>query len=461
MGTSWKFFVGIIAICGNFLNPTAARGSPCRDCNVLLVAMDALQARHVSHLGYSRKTTTNLDRLAGSGVSFTQAISPSSWTVPTYLSVFSSTFPSSHGLTNRWAEFSSNSKRLNNFKVSNPNLVTIAEVFKSAGYETGGFTGNSGVSAVLGYDKGFDAYTDETPFGGLENSKKSALAWLDRVKGKKFFMFLHGYDVHGQFSLEKDFRSRFTKPSANPRFKGTKEEQAELREAGLRGAFPKLTKEELEFWREWYDGKIAAADERLGEIIKDLKKLGVYHKTLIIVFSDHGTEFGEHGSFDHGHSLYDELIHVPFVISGPGIKGDKKIRSQVSTMDLFPTVLDLVGLSRTKKLEKQIRGISLEPALKGKKIEVRDLFLETDLRNFTHKRGIRTADGWKFIVTLETGKEELFNLRKDPGEKSNLVEKDSVRAAALRSKLMTHLSDLPLGQNKASDCLPVYKGQCE
>lgn len=452
-----------LALVPLFLAAEAASGAPsCRDCNVVLISMDALQARHVSHLGYERPTTPHIDALAKTGVSFSQAISPASWTVPTYLSVFSSTFPSTHGLTNRWEKFSEAEKKLNNFKVSKPGLLTMAEVLKKAGYETGGFTGDAGVSAVIGYDKGFDLYTDELQFGGLDNSEKHALSWLDKVGKKKFFMFFHGYDSHGQFAVGDSYHSRFAPAGLSVKFKGTKEEQAALRELGLKGEFPVLSADEIRFWNAWYDGKIADADDRLGHFLEELKKRGLREKTIVVLISDHGTEFAEHGAFDHGHTLYDELIHVPFVISVPGMKGGQVVGEQVSTLDVLPTILKLTGVPVSKELNRQMVGRDLGAALRGGKLKGADVYSETDLRNYTHKRSLRTSDGWKLIMTLESGKEELYDLRKDPGEKSDLSKSETKRFEKLRKKLLGHLENelSPLGRNTATDCLPVYQGQC-
>ena len=454
--------VGNVAIAAETKSAKKSVSGLCKGCNVLLIGMDAMQGKKVSHLGYQRETTPTIDGLAKNGISFGQAISPASWTVPTYLSVFSSTYPSTHGMTNRFEVFNETDKKLSNFPRSKPELQVISEILSKQGYKTGGFTGDAGISAILGYNKGFDIYTDEVQFGGLGTSSVHAEKWLDEVGDKKFFMFLHGYDSHGQYPLAADFRSKFEKPNEKVKFKGTREEQAELREAGIKGAFPELTRDDLEFWNDWYDGKIYDADARLGAFLKKMEEKGLLKNTLIVLFSDHGTEVGEHGRFDHGHSLYDELIHVPLVISAPNLKGGKVIREQVSTLDILPTILEMIGAPVDAKLKKQMVGRSLVPALTGGKLTPRVAYSETDCGNITHKRSIRTADGWKYIMTLEDGKEELYNVQKDPKEKENLISKETKRVASLKTSLIKHM-DATSGttRNISSDCVPVYKGQCE
>lgn len=440
-----------------------ANKAPCGDCNVVVIAMDALQAAHVHHLGYKKPTTPNMDRLAKSGFSFRQAISPSSWTVPTYLSVFSSMYPSEHGLTNRYVRFSKDKQETANFKNRKPEITTMAQIFKAAGYKTGGFTGDSGVSAILGYDKGFDAYTDETQFGGLENSAARALKWLEGLKDQKFFLFVHGYDSHGQFQLPEGYSSRFQSAKAPVKYKGTREEQAQIREAGLKGEAPKLNREEIEFWRNWYDGKIADADRRMGEFLEKVRALSPAKKTIVIVFSDHGTEFYEHGRFDHGHTLYDELVRVPWIISVPGARRSGRIlNEQVSTIDMLPTLLELTGVPADKSLTEQMRGRSVWPLIQGQEKGGRDVFTETDYRNFTHKRALRSADGWKYIQTLENGSEELYNLKADPKEQKNLATGKLAQLEKLKDALNKHLAKIPPpAGGTATGCLPVYKGQCE
>jgi arylsulfatase A-like enzyme len=449
MLTSILFFIGVV------------HGEPlCKNCNVLVIALDAVQAKHVHYLGAKNPTTPNLDRLAKQGYAFHQAISPASWTVPAYLSVFSSMYPSSHGLVNRYTEFTKEKKTQDNFVKRQPQLQTMAQIFKANGYKTGGFTGDAGISAILGYDKGYDKYTDETQFGGLENSTDKALKWLSETKPEKFFLFVHGYDSHGQFALPGGFKSRFQKTENKTKYKGTKEEQAEIREAGLAGKPVKLTDEDIEFWRTWYDGKIADADERVGKLLSALEKGGYLKNTVIVVFSDHGTEFYEHGRFDHGYSLYDELIHVPYIIKLPNQKAGKEIKQQVGTISTLPTLMDVVGFKADEILRSQMQGTTLLPYLQGKGAGGNDVYIETDYRNHSHKRALRSADGWKYIQTLENGTEELYNLKTDPAEKINLNEKEKARLAKMKAMLQAHLNRLPAA-NLSTGCVPAYKGQCE
>ncbi|MBC7538446.1 MAG: sulfatase [Bacteriovorax sp.] len=456
------FKIFILILCIN--NSWASSNLKKNDYNVIFIALDALQARHVHSLGYEKNTTPFIDKLSKKGVLFSNAISPASWTVPTYLSIFSSTFPSEHGMKNRYVKFDKNEKILSNFPKSNPSLKTIAQILKLKGYSTAGFTGDSGLAAALGYNSGFDEYTDETPFGGIENSYARSKKWLDSLKKEDhFFLFLHGYDCHGQFKVEKNYKGNFYS-SDNAIIEGTPETQGKIREQGLANQQLTFSTKDVNFWRAWYDSKIFDADSHLEKIYSDLDKRGLLKNTIVFIFSDHGTEFLEHGKFDHGHTLYDELLNVPLLMIPPWKTNGTIVNNQVSTIDLLPTVIDLLKITPDENLKHQIKGVSLLPLLTKTKTKFpdRDIFSETDLRNYTHKRSIRTADGWKYIMTLETGSDELYDLKKDPREQHNLAGIDLKKVLEVREKLLIHLSSMKTDfKALGTECLPVYKGQCE
>lgn len=448
-----------------FLNTTKSSTEKikCKDCNVIVVSYDALQAAHVSSLGYKRETTPMIDSLAKQGVSFKNDISAAPWTVPSHMSIFTGLFPSEHKVVNKYLTFNDKVKKITNLKEVSPNVLTLAQVLKSQGYATGGFTGDAGVSAAFGYGAGFDAYYDKTPFGSMKQSGEEAIDWVKENKDKKLFLFLHGYDAHGQFKVADNYQGRFIESQNRGKYKGTPGEQGTLREEGLKNGRINLTDTEVEFWREWYDSKIRDEDDRFKNIWEQLSSLGVLKNAIVLVVSDHGTEFYEHNRFDHGHTLYDELVKVPLVINAPGLPKNKAIDSQVSNLDIAPSIIDLLGIDPGKQYSSQMRGKSLIPLILGKDNKPENVFLETDYRNYTHKRGIRTADGWKFILTLDTGQKELYNLKKDPGEKNNVIEDNARLAFDLEAKVRNHIKDMggdPYGKGDSA-CLPVYNDQCK
>lgn len=455
----------VLVVAGGYWALTASNDEiRCTDCNVIIVGFDALQARHVHHLGYDRDTTPTLDSLAANGFSFSQAISPASWTVPSFMSIFTASYPSVHKVVNKFSVFNPPEQHFSNLEELSPNIETLAEVMKRNGYATGGFTGDAGVLGRFGYNQGFDIYTDEAKFGSMGNSATHALTWLDSLpKEQKFFMFFHGYDAHGQFDIPENYTSRYA-PEYNGKYKGTEKEQEALREQGLKDGKITLSDEDVEFWRAWYDGKIRDADERLGAFLDELEKRGLLEKTIIIVVSDHGTEFYEHNRFDHGHTLYDELLNVPLIMKIPNVAGGSVIPAQVTTLDVAPTLLDILGITADGGYAEQIaKRTSLVPYLEDPTKAGYDVFSETDYRNFVHKRSVRTMDGWKYVLSLESGEEELYDLRTDPGEKNNILTEARDKATSLREKLWAHLETnlgYKPGDTLRSDCIPVYEGQC-
>lgn len=470
-----KYIVGILVviIVGLFIfqNISSRRASTkpvepsmlCKDCNVLLVAFDALQASHVSHLGYTRETTPTIDGIAKEGVSFTNNITAAPWTVPSYMSIFTDLYPTEHKVVNKYTVYTEKEKVVTNLAKVSPQVRTLAQVFKDNGYITGGFTGDAGVSTPFGYNQGFDVYKDNETFGSMEKAATQAAQWLKDNKGKKFFLFLQGYDSHGQFQLPPDYKGRFMPDDYKGPYKATAKEQRDLREKGLTTDDIGLTNEDVAFWRSWYDSKIRDADDRFKKFWDEFKSLGLKENTLIVIFSDHGTEFYEHKKFDHGHTLYDELVRVPLVISAPQLPKDKRFDTQVSTLDIAPTVLAFTGIQPDAAYGSQIRGQNLIPLIAGKSFEPEDVFIETDYRNYTHKRGIRTIDGWKYIETMETGKGELYNLKNDPKEGMNLVADNQEKAKELKEKVEKHITDMggsPKGPWEIG-CLPVYGDQCQ
>ncbi len=434
--------------------------APCPGCSVILVSFDALQAAHVHALGYPRLTTPTIDRLAGQGVLFSQAISPAPWTLPAHMSWFTGTYPSVHKVVNKFV-VQADELVLSNLQQLSPGIETIAEVLHEQGYATGGFTGGAGVSGEFGFNKGFDVYSDDVPpFTGMEGSIPRALKWLEGRQGRRFFLFLHGYGIHGQYMPAGGYDKRFVDPPYEGPYDGTPSQQRVLRELGLRQAID-LDKPDVKFWRDIYDEKIARTDALFAGFISSLQAMKLDQRTVFVLASDHGTEEYEHKRFDHGYGLYDEMEHVLLAVVAPGIKGGRQIRVQVGTLDIMPTILALVGIPQSPRLKGQLKGKSLVPLMTGRETAGEDVFMETDYRLFTHKRGLRTRDGWKLIHTLETGKIELFDLSSDPQEMADLSASQPGRVKELDDRLLAHYREIgAVLDHWDVGCSPVYPDQC-
>jgi arylsulfatase A-like enzyme len=434
-----------------------------KDYNIVFVSFDAMQARHMHAFGYPKDITPTIDGMANQGYTFTNAMSVSSWTVPASMTWFTGVYPTEHRILNKFHVYEPPVKQIANLKELSPNIVTLAEVLKENGYITGGFTGDAGVSGVFGYNQGFDVYSDKVKFGDMEQSVPKALEWLGENKDKKFFLFLHGYDSHGQCEPEGEFDYRYVDPNYRGKYTGAKEEQEALREEGLANGHLHLQDDDVTFWRAIYDEKINRTDERFKRFLQGMEKLGLMDKTLFVLTSDHGTEFYEHKRFDHGFSLYGELLNIPLVIKLPGQTEGKVIKDFVGTIDLMPTILDLLDVKVSENVQQQMRGASLVSALQGEPVD-RDVYAETNYRLFTYKRAVITQEGWKFIYTLESKDRELYNLNDDPQELKNVVDKQPRIAYELEAKLFAYYKALghDLTKEKWETGLsPVYASQAK
>jgi len=433
-----------------------------KDYNVVFVSFDALQAKHVGALGYERDVTPTIDRMASGGFNFRNNTSVASWTVPSSMTWFTGVYPSEHRVTNKYAVYQPPVTKIANLKELAPELITLADVLAENGYATGGFTGNAGVSGGFGYDQGFDEYYFEKgKFGRMEQSVPKAVHWLRANKEKKFFLFLHGYDVHGQSTPTGGFDYRFVDKDYDHKYTGAALEQEILREEGLEKGKLTLRDEDVRFWNAIYDEKIQRTDEQFKYFLEDFQKLGLMDKTIFVLTSDHGTEFYEHRRFDHGFTLYQELIHTPLIIYIPSLNQHRTIDTRVSSIDIMPTILAMLDVELSPEVKKQLRGESLIPAMNGEAVE-KDVYSETDYREYTYKRSIITPDGWKFIFTLEDQTRELYNLNTDPAEQKDLAEIEQERADELQKRLFAHFNALGHDLNSKRwkvGLNPVYPSQ--
>ena len=438
--------------------------------NVIFISFDGLQAKHLNKYGYFLNTTPNLDSFLEKSTIFSDAVSPSSWTVPTFMSIFTSMFPSEHKVVNKFIEYDKANNKIvgSNLQQLAPSAVTIAQIFKENGYQTAAFTGDAGVSENFGFNAGFDTfYQTKQPFGGFDDTIPQALSWLKNNSSQKFFLFLHGYDVHGQSQPKEGYDYRYVQKPYTGKYTGSTKEQASLREEGLKNGEINLSEQDLAFWRAIYDEKINRADEKFGYFINQVEQMGLMKNTIFVVFSDHGTEFYEHKKFDHGHSLYSELVNVLFSVRIPDVKGGT-IKGTVSTLDIFPTIFGL--LNKSTLSVKQIEGYDLSSAIKkNQSVPERNIFSETDYRLYTHKRSVQTPDGWKLVMTMkDSGNEkELYNIKNDPSETTNLINENPQMGYQLEQIIYAHLKDMESKGGSSADgpwvygCSPVYGDQCQ
>lgn len=450
--------LSLVAVLVIFISKELARN---KKYNLIFISFDGLQAKHLNRYGYSKNTTPNLDIFLDQSSLFTNAVSPASWTVPAHMAIFTSMYPSEHKVVNKFSDYDMNTKQgvIANLKKLSPDAKTLAEILKNAGYATGGFTGDAGVGPQFGFNQGFDTYFETETFGGMDGSVPKALDWLKLNKDKPFFLFLHGYDVHGQHEPNGGFDYRYVTKPYKGTYTGSKIEQGKLREDGLKNGYLVMSDEDVAFWRAIYDEKINNVDGEFKNFLDQVQQMGALDNTIVIVMSDHGTEFYEHKRFDHGFTLYSELVNVLFAIHKPGQTKGQTINQLVSTFDIVPTVLDLLNINNP--VPEQVKGTDITPALTGGDV-AHNVFTETDYRLYTFKRAMVTPDGWKFILTLENGDKELYNVTEDPSEQKNLITVNPQKGYELEQILRAHIDTIS-GQRTSSQlgCSPVYGDQCK
>lgn len=345
--------------------PTAS-GPP----SILLVSLDTLRADHVGAYGASRKVTPTLDRLAASGVVFEHVLSQFPSTTASHMTMFTSLQPCVHMVTGPGP-------------VLADDIPTLPQVLAAQGYSTVAITEDGLIQGDQGFDRGFDSYRDLTvapdePFGRFLNGITLARAWLDRHGDERFFMFLHTYEVHGG----EERRSEH-----------------------------------------YYDVALRYTDDLLGAFFDHLRARGVLDHTLLVVTSDHGTEFGEHGGFGHARGVYREQLQVPLLLSHPAIaSGGRRIPEHVTLLDLAPTLVDVAGATAPGTFT----GRSLLPAIRGVTSgnEEREVYGE----QLWGPRQTRLSIGTRAWIQ-KPGGVELYDLSTDPLEQHDLAAEASAVAA--------------------------------
>ena len=431
--------VGLLAAAG------CARSDRAPD--VVLFVIDTLRADRVGAYGHSRPTTPHLDALAGESVVFERAYAPAPWTLPSVVSLLTSTFPCEHGVV------------LDGQRIA-PSLVPLAERLKGAGYATASFYANPYAGPMTGLGRGVD-HLEAVPF-----AEGSVVApWLDRTRDRPLFLYVHNVEPHDPYEAPAEVVARFgsdasTQVRANRlvgryrqlsrvdwgagRPPGTTDNTAQQQAAAAELANLRPAVEAL------YDADVFEADRRLGSVIEALRARGRFDDTLLMVVADHGEEFGEHGAWQHDQSLYEELVRVPLVVRLPGGRsGGTRVATPVSLVDVVPTVAEV--LSRPE-LARGARGRSLlgAEARSGKipaisqRVNLKKYF--RPLAELRGERNVAIVSGtWKGVWNQDPDTFELYDLAEDPGETRDLAGAAAERAASLRAEARAWLEQCAHG----------------
>ena len=403
----------------------------CAGPNLVLIGWDTLRADHVGALGYKRATTPNLDALARDSFLFTNAVSQASWTLPSFMSLFTGLYPSEHGVTNKFKLPAAGSTGLEPAALSTA-IVTMAQLFKANGYRTAAFTGGAGLGGSFGFSRGFDVYADSRDFAGFGTTFPEALDWLGKNGGAPYFLFVHGYDTHPFHDLEPAGPVTFVTAAEKSNALKLRPRHEKFRLRLLDGRRLKYTRADVQLWTDVYDEKILRADRMLGDFLGRLAAVGSTD-TVVVLLSDHGEELFDHGGVDHGMTLYDEVIRVPLLIRVPGRPGGR-IAQQVRAIDVFPTLIELLGLKTGEDLREQLRGTSLLGQIDGA-AKALDAFSETDYLFHFDKRAVRKSSGLKLTLDGFTQKKEFYDTAADPLEKKDLFDSEPAGAYLLEMEL--------------------------
>jgi arylsulfatase A-like enzyme len=420
----------------------ASSPAPVGKPNIVLITLDTVRADHLSLYGYSRPTTPNLDRWAQEGVAFDNAIASSSWTLASHASMFTGLLPHQHGAnwgstvdTGRW---------------------TLAEVLRAYGYDTAGFISNSFYGQTgWGMGQGFQVYEDASAsarynlgltlagvllldpihydvvqpnrFGRISASdvNREAQRWLQHHSGRPFFLFMNYFDAHAEYLPPAPFDRRFGRLSndlvkkADPIF--DKGDNASS-----------LSEQERKSLIAGYDNCLAYMDQELDRFLQFLATEPEWSNTVVIITSDHGEAFGEHGFYGHGNDLHRETVHVPLIMFGPGIPAGLRIPQVAGTRRIFSTVLDLTLGIKQPFYSNSLRRY-WEPDFKPGPFDATVISeLAARKEGFANCISLATSE-WRYIQDSQ-GHKELYRLT-DAGEQVNLAGAYPEQAQALERDL--------------------------
>lgn len=392
---------------------------------VVLLIVDTLRQDALGCYGREGADTARIDALAAEGVRFDQAIATSGWTLPSVASILTGTWPAMHKALGKNARLTP----------ITPELPVAAEVYRNAGWTTLGFANAAFLSPLLGLDRGFDVFDHEHAYNWdirrADATVDSALSALDQRPGEDVFLLLHLFDAHLDYDPPDGYLEPFVGARRTPEPPVSMKECLELRQED--GEAPP-SDVDLDYVRGVYQGEVAFIDRAVGRLVDGLQELGRWDRTSLVLTSDHGEEFWDHGGFEHGHTLYDELVRVPLIVRTPatGAGAVREVEPLVRTIDIAPTLFALSGLESPPSF----LGRSLLPQLLGEPAgAVRPAFSQSTLYG-AEKMAWRTDD-WCLIVdqALEGADGiELYDVNADPGQTRNLAaERPQVRDQLVRT----------------------------
>lgn len=400
--------------------------------NVLLIALDTTRQDHLTLAGYPRETSPELTRLGSEGALFVRTISQAPWTLSSFASLMTGLYPSTHG-----AYIGTEVRQLSRDYVPYlpKRVLTLAEVFRNRGYAT--LCEATNAYLRFGLQQGYDRWRVEIRPAG--EATDAFLSELDRVTGRPFFAFLHFIDAHTPSRLPAPYERMFPAATGRP---PTNEEIWEWRftdGSGLEGPeFDEFRAHKVAV----YDGCIRSMDDQIGRVLAWLDERGLAENTIVAVVTDHGEEFWDHAEEEaavyrdprgmygvgHGHTLFEEQLRLLLVFRGPGVPAGAIYPDAVRAVDLAPTLLALAGIETPAGTE----GKPLTPFFAGTERGDRPALAEAVVYGSDRRAIVR--DGYKYVWSPDEP-DLLFDLRTDPEEKANIIDKEPERSASMRAEI--------------------------
>jgi arylsulfatase A-like enzyme len=431
---------------------------PQRPRIVVLISLDTLRPDHLGVYGYDRLTSPVIDGLGREGAVFEDASTTSPWTLPSHASMLTGLYPNRHGAVDWEAAL-------------DVNLPTLASHLSSRGYLTAAVVNTLHLSERFGLPRGFEKFSyvkeNEERVSPSTWVTDQAIEWLEQFRDRPVFLFLHYYDVHSRYAAlpryERQFVSPYDGPAdgssgqlylylLSPEFISACQADPDQESCRTWAKRPILSgadaqqqrvdfdQDDLRHLLDLYDAGVRQTDAELGRLVHFLRTERLLDEALVIVTSDHGEQFLEHGSVLHSRTHYQEVMSVPLIMRGPGIPAGSRISTPVSLVDVVPTILAALGESEaleTDGLDLSALWQSAGPA-DAARFRDRALFSEADASNVLL---VARHGRYKLHYNRLTGEEELYDLELDPGEQTNLAERDPTTAGRLRGLLTNRLGD--------------------
>ena len=385
--------------------------------NVILIIIDTARKDHFSCYGYSRQLTPRIDELAKDGVKFENAEAAAPWTLPSISSILTGLYPHKH-----MAGYAAKDPKTQQEGLTyiNSSVITLAEVLFDNKYQTVGSFQNPFVDPGYGLNRGFEIYDyfpgDDLRIRRADTVVEWSMNWLEKAREKRrpFFMVLHFFDPHLAYDPIPQFAAPFIygyKGNLHPPFNPSNADLEKIRKGEI-----KYNDEDKKFIEGLYDGELSFVDFSLGRLFYFLKLHKLYDNTLIILTGDHGEEFWDHDSYEHGHTLYQELLGLPLIVRFPMAENKGLVvKDRVSLVDIAPSILAYLRIESTMNTDGmsfiKMPGASVKPA--SRPIVAEDNRIGNPLQAMYRGQ-------YKLILDVATGEIQIYNLDNDPGEKTNL-----------------------------------------